>query len=91
MRPVVWSKKKNEENGEKWHLSGHDISYYSSKFNRKRQAYYHHFTLSIKYDFQYENDLVYFAYCYPYTFSDLTTYLNEIKDKYPKIMRVNPL
>lgn len=33
------------------------------------------YTLSFKIQFKYDNDEVYFAYCYPYTFSDCQKFL----------------
>lgn len=35
------------------------------------------YTLSFKCTFQYDHDVVYFSHCYPYTFSDLTTFLSK--------------
>lgn len=36
------------------------------------------FTLTFSYDFIYEDDNVYFAYCYPYTYTELVDELNYI-------------
>ena len=30
-----------------------------------------YYTLTFTYDFEYDDDTVFFAYCYPYTYSDL--------------------
>ena len=37
------------------------------------------YSLSFTYDFHYDNDTVFFAYCYPYTYSDLTNDLTHIE------------
>lgn len=37
------------------------------------------FQLQFSYDFQYPNQEVYFAYSIPYTFSQLESFLKEIK------------
>ena len=34
--------------------------------------------MSFKIQFKYDNDEVYFAYCYPYTYSDCQKHLNKI-------------
>ncbi|KAF5277599.1 hypothetical protein FQA39_LY06092 [Lamprigera yunnana] len=48
------------------------------------------YTLSFNVNFPYDNDMVYFAYCYPYTYSDLKKYLfklanDPVKSKYVTI------
>ena len=51
------------------------------------------YTLTFKYTFQYENDVVFFAHFYPYTFTDLEKYLARLTalDEYKKILRVDIL
>jgi hypothetical protein len=45
-------------------------------------------TLSYCYEFEYENDTVFFAYFKPYTISDLEDYLFSIKKSYnPEYLR----
>jgi len=68
-----------------WHHGGDKISYTSSKlcpepnirsryiYNRKK-----YYTLSFEYNFEYIDDVVYFAYSIPYTFTDLATLLKEL-------------
>ena len=50
-------------------------------------------TLTFKYTFTYENDTVFFAHFYPYTFTDLEKYLAKATaiDDNRKIMRVDIL
>lgn len=50
-------------------------------------------TLTFKYTFVYENDIVFFAHFYPYTFTDLEKYLAKTTalDENKKIMRVDIL
>jgi len=36
------------------------------------------YTLSFKIQFKYDNDSVYFAYCYPYTYSDCAAHITRI-------------
>lgn len=51
---------------------------------------YGYFTLTFNIEFPHDNDTVYFAHSYPYTYSDLQDYLMEIqrhpiKSKYCKL------
>ena len=39
------------------------------------------FTLSFEYNFKHPNDTVFFSYSYPYTYTQLTEYLQEIEKK----------
>jgi hypothetical protein len=39
------------------------------------KSYYTH---TFTYDFEYPDDNVYFAYCYPYTYTDMVEDLNKI-------------
>lgn len=49
----------------------------------KRKTVGNYYTLTFSIKFPYENDTVYFAHCYPYTYSDLQRYLNRL-DQDPK-------
>jgi hypothetical protein len=53
----------------------------------------YHYTLTFTYNFSYSNDTVYFAHCFPYTYSDLTDYLKEYSSnpEYKSILRVDTL
>ena len=84
MKPAVFSEKYKAETGIKWHRDGTSISYK----NTPNSAY---FTLSFTYNFRYEEDLVYFAYAIPYTYTELAEYLYNINISYSKIARVNTL
>lgn len=84
MKPAVFSVKHLEKQGVKWNRDCSNVKYFSNAAN----IYY---TLSFTYDFRYSEDLVYFAYAIPYTYTELSEYLSEIKGKYPKIARVDTL
>jgi hypothetical protein len=47
------------------------------------------FTLTFTYTFDNPNDTVYFAYCYPYTYTDLRRYIAILY--YPGVLRVGTL
>lgn len=68
MRPLVYSEAAAKQ-GKGWTRGGVDICYYQNSMKRKNQGYY--FTLTWQYTFEHENDVVYFAHSYPYTFTDL--------------------
>jgi hypothetical protein len=87
MRPIVWSQKKFTETGLTWHRDGADVHYYANRHGHGRTT----FSLTFKYTFESRDDTVYFAYCYPYTYSDLTSFLGSLKDAYPSILRVDTL
>lgn len=63
--------------GKGWFRAGKDVCYYQNSMKRKTVGNYYTLTFSIK--FPYENDTVYFAHCYPYTYSDLQRYLNRLE------------
>lgn len=42
---------------------------------KKSGGYY--FTLTFTIEFKHDNDEVYFAHCYPYTYSDLVKFINK--------------
>lgn len=61
-----------------WQRSCTNISYYKSAFQRPNKVpvrYY--YTLTFTFNFQ-EYESCYFSYCYPYTYTDLKCYLNQI-------------
>ena len=49
--------------------------------NKKENLFY---TLTFILDFEYDNDTVYIAYAYPYTYSDLLQDLKEIQNDHIK-------
>ena len=77
MKPLVYSKKEAELKKNGWHRSGHEIKYYPSKKRAiaSAQVFY---TLSFTVEFAYEQDQVFFAHCYPYTYSDCIMFLKRV-------------
>ena len=71
MKPLMYSKKEAETKFNGWHRCGTDIRYYSTK-KRVTQATgsQQFYTLSFFVEMPYDKDQVYFAHCYPYTYSD---------------------
>ena len=94
MKPCVWSQKLFETCGIEWHRDGYNISYTENKDNNKELRFIgskKYFTLSFTYDFKFEDDIIYFAYAIPYTYTQLSLYLSDLKNRYSKILRINTL
>ena len=70
MQPLVYSKNREGCEGVRWHRAGSRIAYVRNETLKPDQKAYY-YTLSFDYHFQYPNDTVYFAHCYPYTHTDL--------------------
>ncbi|CAG9319713.1 unnamed protein product [Blepharisma stoltei] len=94
MKPAVLSTKSAKENGSGWQRDCLNISYTENVDSKNSLAFYarrKYYTLSFTYRWKYENDLVYFAYSIPYTYSELSQHLSYIKENHKNIARVNPL
>jgi len=78
LKPLMYSKKEAEMNGVGWHRCGSRIVYYRND-PVKENSYPTH-TLSFTLEFPYEDDTVYLAYCYPYTYSLLQDTLLQIQN-----------
>ncbi len=80
MKLLIYSEKKaaNEKTG--WHRGGEGIIYYpNGLFKYLRETKRNLYSLSFNYEFEYDNDVVYFVNAIPYTYTDLTRELNEFK------------
>lgn len=79
MKLLVYSETKNTLTGTGWSRDGESISYYRNNIKRGNglKSYY---TLTFTYNFQHKNDTVYFAYCYPYTYSHLMEDLQKVEN-----------
>ncbi|CAH8529968.1 unnamed protein product [Heterobilharzia americana] len=89
MKPLMYSEKMAKLTGIGWRRVGSDISYYQTKFMepvenklqpRSKSDYRGCTTYSLtwKFNFPYPNDAVYFAACYPYTYTQLQEYLSQL-------------
>ena len=79
MKVLVHSKKKAEHQSLGWHRDGTKIGYYSNGLRKHSNTWKTFYTLTWTYTFQHSEDVVYFAYCYPYTYSDLVDLLNGVE------------
>ena len=95
MKPLVRSLRKEQTKGISWHRAGDAVSYYENNIprvlglnTRLPQFYY---TLSFIYTFEYEEDEVFFAHCYPYTYTDLQRHMASVIVRSADILRVDSL
>jgi len=80
MQICVYSEKNAEQEKIGWHKGGNEINYYRNgifKYVRDQKRYLS--SLSFTYEFEYDNDTVYFANSIPYTYTDIFKELNEIQ------------
>jgi len=80
MKVLVYSEKMAVHKDIGWYRAGTNIGYYSNGLRRSdkggvQRTYYTH---TFSYQFEYPNDTVYFAYSYPYTYTDMLDDLNRI-------------
>lgn len=54
-----------------WRRGGHSVAYYANAHPRGSSRHKHYYTLSFCVQFDHDFDTVYFAHCYPYTYTQL--------------------
>lgn len=69
------------KDGVGWHKGGENFSYYANGIKKDPGQTWskQYYTLSFTYKFQHDDDCVYFAFCYPYTYTDLMHDIYEIE------------
>nr|XP_006820539.1 PREDICTED: cytosolic carboxypeptidase 2-like [Saccoglossus kowalevskii] len=81
MRPLLYSEYNAAHNKVGWKRWGEDIKYYKNNVRRTNvkgdKSYY---SLTWTATFQRNNDIYYFAHCYPYSYSDLQRYLLNLQN-----------
>jgi len=78
MLPLVYSWKEAERVGNGWHRDGENVCYYQNTSKKKKDGQSNAFCLSFDLQFWYDLDEIYVAHCYPYTYSDLWTFVNSV-------------
>jgi cytosolic carboxypeptidase protein 2/3 len=90
MKPLVYSEKQKEKG---WHRECSAVSYFKNqtpRIARGRAQYF--YTLTFTYVFKCKEDKVFFAYCFPYTYSQLMSYLNTLRsDDFSSFVRIDTL
>lgn len=84
MRILAFSFRAKKEKNLGWHRVGTDISYYQNNYKKENVRFTrYYYTFTFTHTFEYDEDQVYFAHCFPYTYSDLQDDLTKIeKDPY---------
>jgi hypothetical protein len=77
MRPLIYSERQAKQQKIGWYRDGSKICYYQNNLKRKNAGFYH--TLNFTLKFPYDNDTVYIAHCYPYTYTQLQKYLGALE------------
>ncbi|RLO09681.1 hypothetical protein DYB28_004389 [Aphanomyces astaci] len=83
MLPTVYSEAKAAQGLAGWTHAGVEAYYYqnSDEFDHPRRRWRtkrYHYTLSFVYQFDTGVDTVYFAHCFPYTYTNLQSYLKSL-------------
>jgi cytosolic carboxypeptidase protein 2/3 len=71
MKVSVYSEQKAEKDTTGWHRDGQDISYFPNNIRKDCYGSRYYYTLTFTYTFDYDKDSVFFAYCFPYSYTDL--------------------
>ena len=79
MKVSVYSERKAEQNAIGWHRSCYNISYTQNQYKKEGSTSKTFYTLAFTYDFEFDDDQVYFAYCIPYTYSDMMNDLLKLE------------
>ena len=79
MKIATYSIKQGEIDSIGWHRSCDNIAYFPNGIRRSAKFPRSLFTLRFSYTFLYSHDSVYFAYSFPYTMSQLNTYLDNLE------------
>ncbi|CAF3908164.1 unnamed protein product [Rotaria sp. Silwood2] len=79
MKPLMYSVNDAENKGIGWRRWGEEIVYYRNNLPTPDNPSSNMYSLTWTCKFPNDNDTYYFAHCYPYTYSDLQDYLNDIQ------------
>ncbi|PNF23664.1 hypothetical protein B7P43_G02497 [Cryptotermes secundus] len=80
MRPLLYSSKDVQLNGIGWRRCGGNIAYYRNDALPGEEDQLPSYTLTFNIEFPHDNDQVYLAHCYPYTYTDLQDYLGQLQN-----------
>lgn len=86
LKPLVFSVKSGE-----WLREGSSISYYRNDLPVDSNSRGGHYTLTFSYSFEEADDTVYFAHCFPYTYTMLMQELSDLSLRHPEVMRMDVL
>lgn len=75
MLPLIYSRKDYEKYKRSWQRTGENIAYYQNPTKKKSSILNYVMTFNVT--FKYDQDECYMAHCYPYTYSDLKSFINK--------------
>lgn len=79
MRPLMYSVKNSQRNAKSgWERCGRNIEYFENHLAKQYEGGLFN-TLSFEVKFDHDDDEVYFAYNFPYSYSDLTHFITNIE------------
>jgi hypothetical protein len=88
MKPLIYSTKKAESEGVGWYRGGEEIWYYQN-LNKRKCGTGFMCTLTFVVEFQYDQDEVYLAHCFPFTYRDCKEHVDYICTENKKENKVN--
>jgi murein tripeptide amidase MpaA len=88
MKPLVYSTKKAENDGIGWFRGGEDVCYYQNSTKKKSGSGFM-YSLTFTIEFPFDNDEVYLAHCFPYTYRDSKEHVDLICNDNKALGRTN--
>jgi len=89
LQPLCFSTIRAADKGSGWSRCGEVVSYFPNSWqnpSKKEGKRYH--TLSWKFQVDYGEDTLYFSHCYPYTYTKLCTFLNNLMQQPDKAQMI---
>ncbi|XP_045479468.1 cytosolic carboxypeptidase 2-like isoform X2 [Harmonia axyridis] len=81
LRPLMYSEKDSQLHSIGWRRCGDQITYFCNEnVTEEGEDQQMTYTLTFTVSFPHEGDTVYFASCYPYTYTNLQDYLSELSN-----------
>ncbi|KAF5308101.1 hypothetical protein FQR65_LT00644 [Abscondita terminalis] len=78
MKPLMYSEKYASWNRTGWKRCGDNIEFFQTEGENEKSGLNSNYTLSFNIKFPYDDDVVYLAYSFPYTYTDLHRHLLDI-------------
>ena len=88
MRPLLHSATEASLTGQGWTRCGTNISYSPNTLKRVDRVGTNYYTLSFNLEIPHDNDTIYLAHSYPYTYSDLRRYLTALEADRSRCYRI---
>ena len=79
LKPLIYSLGRQRQESMGWHRTGEQILYYSNNISAARKRGTCCYTLTFTVVFPHDHDTCYLTHCFPYTYYDLQTYLDQLE------------